>query len=195
MTTPNTSPSTTESNPRSAQQLVQDFVSALERLDYDAAIALVGDDVRWVNYPWTTSRNKRQFDKALRGMFAEATRFEVQYADIHERGDGVVYTDRVDIFEGNGLSMTLPVKGEFRVRDGKGVEWVDRFSWTRLALELGKSLPSMAKARLGIEPVEHQPADREHPVPVLRQVGDAALGHIEDHSANPEFGGHGHGAP
>ena len=51
-------------------------------------------------------------------MFKDATRFEVQYVDIHERGDGVVYTDRVDIFEGGGLRMNLPVQGEFRVKDG-----------------------------------------------------------------------------
>lgn len=148
MTMPSTSTPATESNLRSPQELVQDFVSALERLDYDAAIALVGDDVRWVNYPWTTSRNKRQFEKALRGMFSEATRFEVQYADIHERGDGVVYTDRVDIFEGGGVSMSLPVQGEFRVRDGRVVEWVDRFSWATLLVQLGRSLPAIVKHRL-----------------------------------------------
>lgn len=149
MTTPNISAAATDSNPRSAQQVVEDFVSALERLDYDAAIALAGEDIRWVNYPWTTSKNKRQFDKALRGMFSEATRFEVQYADIHERGDGVVYTDRVDIFEGGGVSMTLPVQGEFRVRDGLVVEWVDRFSWGTVIGQIARSLPGIIRHRLG----------------------------------------------
>jgi limonene-1,2-epoxide hydrolase len=145
---PSTETSAAESNIRSAQQIVEDFVSALERLDYDAAIALIGEDIRWVNYPWTTSRNKRQFDKALRGMFGDAKRFEVQYADIHERGDGIVYTDRVDIFEGGGMSMNLPVKGQFRVRDGLVVEWVDRFSWAKLLGQLVRSIPGIIKHRL-----------------------------------------------
>ena len=150
MTMPVPASTTTDStSTSSAQQVVEAFVSALERLDYDAAIAHTGDDIRWVNYPWTTSRNQRQFEKALRGMFGEATRFEVQYADIHERGDGVVYTDRVDIFEGGGVSMNLPVQGEFRVRDGLVVEWVDRFSWAKLLGQLGKSLPAILKHRLG----------------------------------------------
>jgi len=150
MTMPSTSNATTDSaTTASAQQVVEAFISALERLDYDAAIALVSDDIRWVNYPWTTSRNKRQFEKVLRGMFGDATRFEVRYADIHERGDGVVYTDRVDIFEGGGMSMNLPVKGEFRVRDGRVVEWVDRFSWVTLIAQLGRSLPAILKHRLG----------------------------------------------
>lgn len=132
----------------SPREVVEAFISALERLDYDAAIALVADDIKWVNYPWTTSRNKRQFEKVLRGMFGDATRFEVQYSDIHERGDGVVYTDRVDIFEGGGMTMNLPVQGEFRVRDGRVVEWVDRFSWSTLIAQLGRSLPAILRHRL-----------------------------------------------
>lgn len=133
----------------SAQEVVESFVSALERLDYDAAVALAAEDIRWVNYPLTTSRNKTQFDKALRAMFRNATRFEVQYRDIHERGQGVVYTDRIDIFEGGGVSMTLPVQGEFRVVDGRIGEWVDRFSWTTLLAQIGRSLPAIIKHQLG----------------------------------------------
>jgi len=150
MTLSNSSTTATTSGiTRSAKEIVEAFVSALERLDYDAAVALAGEDIRWVNYPWTTSRNKRQFERALRGMFGDATRFEVQYADIHERGDGVVYTDRIDIFEGGGVKMRLPVKGEFRVRDGRVVEWVDRFSWLSLIAQLGRSVPAILKHRLG----------------------------------------------
>jgi limonene-1,2-epoxide hydrolase len=144
------SPTESESTPkRTAQEVVEAFISALEQLDCDAAIALAADDIRWVNYPIVSARNKAGFAKTLRGMFKDASRFEVRYRDIHERGDGVVYTDRVDIFEGGGLSMTLPVRGELRVRDGLVVEWVDRFSWPKLLAELGRSLPSMVKHRLG----------------------------------------------
>ncbi len=149
MTTQTTSTHTTDSTASpTALEVVKSFISALERLDYDAAIALAADDIRWVNYPLTTARNKRQFEKALRGMFKQAERFEVQYADIHERGNGVVYTDRVDIFEGGGLSMTLPVQGELRVDDGLVVEWVDRFSWPKLIAEIGSSLPAIVKRTL-----------------------------------------------
>lgn len=134
----------------SAQEVVEAFLSALERLDLDAAIELVSDDVRWVNYPLTTARNKSRFESALRAMFRDAERFEVRYDDIHERGDGVVYTDRVDIFEGGGISLDLPVQGEFRVRDGRLVEWVDRFNWLKVVGDLAKSLPAVLKHRLGL---------------------------------------------
>jgi limonene-1,2-epoxide hydrolase len=150
MTMPiNASTASDSTSQPSAQGVVEAFVSALGRLDYDAAVALAAEDIRWVNYPLTTSRNKTQFDKALRAMFRNATRFEVQYRDIHERGDGVVYTDRIDIFEGGGVSMTLPVQGEFRVRDGRVVEWVDRFSWATLLVQIGRSLPAILKHQLG----------------------------------------------
>ncbi len=132
----------------SAQKVVEAFVSALERLDLDEALALVAQDVRWVNVPWKTARDKDRFRKVLRDMFKDATRFEVRYHDIHERGDGVVYTDRIDIFEGGGLTLNLPVQGEFRVKDGLISSWVDRFSWATLIRDIGRSLPAIIRHRL-----------------------------------------------
>ena len=150
MTTEMTPQTTTDaSSEHSAQQVVETFISALERLDLEGAVALVSDDIRWVNVPWKSSTDKKGFRRVLGAMFKDATRFEVQYVDIHERGDGVVYTDRVDIFEGGGLRMNLPVQGEFRVRDGLVTEWVDRFSWAKVIGDIGRSLPGIVRYRLG----------------------------------------------
>ena len=134
---------TASAGEQSAQQVVQDFISALERLDLEATAALASDDIRWINYPLKTCTDKKGFEKALHGMFRNATLFDVQYNDIHERGDGIVYTDRIDVFEGGGVKMRLPVQGEFRVRNGLVTEWVDRFSWPKLLGELGRSLPGV----------------------------------------------------
>ena len=134
---------------RSALEVVQAFIAALERLDFDGALLLAAPDIQWVNVPWKTASNKERFEKMLLGMFKETTRFEVQFFDIHERGDGVVYTDRVDIIEGGGVSMSLPVQGEFRVKDGLITEWVDRFSWLKVLGDVGRSLPGIIKHRLG----------------------------------------------
>lgn len=150
MTTEST-PHTTTDNPteRSAQQVVEAFIAALERLDLEEAVSLVAADVRWINVPWKSATDKERFRRVLGAMFKDATRFEVQYLDIHERGDGLVYTDRIDIFEGGGVSLNLPVQGEFRVRDGLITEWVDRFSWARVIGDIGRSLPGILKHRLG----------------------------------------------
>jgi limonene-1,2-epoxide hydrolase len=115
----------------SAQEVVQALLTALERLDLDGALSLAAPDIHWINVPWKTATNKEQFRKVLQLMFKTTTRLEFQFFDIHERGNGVVYTDRVDILEGGGMSMNLPVQGEFRVKDGLVTEWVDRFSWVK----------------------------------------------------------------
>jgi len=135
-------------NAPSAVDTVKAFLTALEQLDLDKAVSLVADDVRWVNAPIKSASNKEQFDKALRSMFKSLTRFEVRYRDIHERDNGIVYTDRLDIAEGGGLQMDLEVRGEFKVEHGLIVRWVDRFSWSKLLSELIKSAPSMIVHRL-----------------------------------------------
>jgi limonene-1,2-epoxide hydrolase len=132
----------------SAQEVVQALLAALERLDLDGALSLAAPDIRWINVPWKTATNKEQFRKVLQLMFKTTTRLEFQFFDIHERGNGVVYTDRVDILEGGGMSMNLPVQGEFRVKDGLVTEWVDRFSWVKAIGDLGRSLPAILRHRL-----------------------------------------------
>jgi len=133
----------------SAQKVVKGFISSLERLELDEALTWIAPDVRWVNVPWKTAGDKNRFAKVLRAVFKDASRFEVQFFDIHERGDGIVYTDRVDIFEGGGFTMNLPVRGEFRVKDGLITEWVDRFRWTALIGDIIRSLPGIIGHRLG----------------------------------------------
>ena len=145
----NPTPAADASSERSALEVVKAFISALERLDFDGALLLAAPDIQWINVPWKTATNKERFEKMLLGMFKETTRFEVEFFDIHERGDGVVYTDRLDIIEGGGMSMRLPVQGEFRVRDGLVTEWVDRFSWAKAIGDIGRSLPGIIKHRLG----------------------------------------------
>lgn len=126
---------------------VRDFLSAMERLDFDATVALAAPNIRWVNAPITSARGKESFEKACRGMFKMVTRFEVQYLDIHERGEGVVFTDRIDTIEGGGLNMRIGVKGEFKVEDGLVVDWVDRFSWPKAIADIVKSLPAIVTFR------------------------------------------------
>ena len=141
-------PITSASSGRSPQETVQAFIHALEELDSDKILSLSAPDIRWVNAPITTSSNKEQFAKMVRGMLKVVTRFEVQFRDIHELGDGAVYTDRFDIIEGRGLKMKIHVIGEFKVKDGLVTEWVDRFSWSSVIGDIAKSLPAMIRFAL-----------------------------------------------
>lgn len=132
------------STQKSATDVVQAFLSALEQLDVEAVLALAAPDIRWENGGLTTSKDKAGFEKVLRMMADQLTRFEVQFRDIHERGDGVVFTDRTDIAEGGGFFMNLPVRGEFRVRDGLITEWNDQFNWLSFGADVVKSAPGIA---------------------------------------------------
>ncbi|MEM8607086.1 MAG: limonene-1,2-epoxide hydrolase family protein [Myxococcota bacterium] len=132
---------------RAPLETVRAFLSAMERLDFDETVALAAPNIRWVNAPITSARGKDSFEKACRGMFKMVTRFEVQYLDIHERGNGVVYTDRIDTIEGGGLDMRIGVQGEFRVENGLVVDWVDRFSWPKAIGDIVKSLPAIIAFR------------------------------------------------
>ena len=147
-TNANPIPITSAAAKRSAQETVQAFLGALEELDFDKTMSLSAPSIRWVNVPITTASNIEQFAKAVRGMLKIVTRFEVQYRDIHERGDGVVYTNRIDIIEGAGLKMKIDVQGEFRVEDGLVTEWVDRFSWPKTIGEIVTSLPGILAFRV-----------------------------------------------
>ena len=133
---------------RSAIDTVRAFIGSLEALDLDTTVELAAPEIRWVNAPLTSASNRVQFDKALRSMFKRIERFEVEYRDIHERSNGVVYTDRIDVAEGGGLKMRIDVRGELRVKDGLVVEWIDRFSWRTAISQIVKSLPRMVASRL-----------------------------------------------
>ena len=130
-------------------EVVKAFLEALERLDFDAVLEMSAPGIVWVNAPFRTARGKSQLRRALRLMFNGITRFEAECRQIEQRADGVVFTDRIDTAEGGGLFMRLPVEGEFIVRDGRVASWVDRFSWVEALSDIGKSLPGIARYRVG----------------------------------------------
>jgi len=129
-------------------RVVQNFLAACERLDYDAALALCADDVVWINAPVTSAKNKRQLEKAMRSMFGDVTLFRVEDMEIYERPDGVVFTDRFDVIEGGGLKMRIAVQGDFEVKDGLVTRWVDRFSWSDSTRQVLRSLPAVVRFQL-----------------------------------------------
>lgn len=141
-------PITSAASKSSPQETVLAFINAIEELDLDKTLALSAPNIRWVNAPLTTCKNKKQFETVMRGMLKVVTRFDVQIREIRQGTDGVVYTDRIDIIEGSGLAMELGVRGEFRVEDGLVTEWVDYFSWPKMLGAMARSIPAMIRFRL-----------------------------------------------
>jgi limonene-1,2-epoxide hydrolase len=129
----------------SDEAVVRAFFDAMVRLDADAALALVADDIVWENAPFVSARNKASFSRTMRSMFERIQSFEVKYRSVERRADGVVVADRVDIMRASGFLMNLPVVGTFTIRDGLIARWTDRFSYATITWDLLRSLPRMIR--------------------------------------------------
>ncbi|MCA9534430.1 MAG: nuclear transport factor 2 family protein [Myxococcales bacterium] len=122
--------------------LVERFLDALEQLDSEAILDLVSDDIVYQNVPLPPARGRHEFEKQLRLMAKYMTEFKVDSARYETRGSTVL-CNRYDTLAGEGWRMRLWVEGEFVVRNGQIVRWVDRFSWARLLLSSALTTPRL----------------------------------------------------
>lgn len=118
-----------------AARVVVSLLRALEALDVDRAMELIGDEIVYQNYPLPPARGRAEVERTLRLLPRFATLFQVRMIHIAER-DGVVLTERTDVIRGPVLDLDFWVVGTFEVRGGKIVLWRDRFDTAEVALQL-----------------------------------------------------------
>ncbi len=111
--------------------VVRSFLGALDRLDIDAAAALLHPDVVYQNVPLPPARGARAVERQLRGMARFGTGFEARIHNIAADGP-VVLTERTDVLEVGRLRLDFWVCGTFEVRDGRVVLWRDYFDYANL---------------------------------------------------------------
>lgn len=110
---------------------VRAFLDALGRLDTDAALALLADDVVYQNVSLPKATGKPAVAKQL-GLF---TRYATGFQAVNHRivGDGdTVLTERTDVIQFGRLRAEFWVCGTFEVRDGKIALWRDYFDWANV---------------------------------------------------------------
>ena len=112
-------------------QVVRDFLRALERLDVDAAVALLDDEILYQNVPLPPARGRRAVERQLRMLERYGSGFEAHIHNIAADGD-VVLTERTDVIEIGRLRADFWVCGTFEVRDGRIVLWRDYFDFANL---------------------------------------------------------------
>ncbi len=111
--------------------VVRAFLGALERLDTDAAVALLHPEVEYQNVPLPPARGVRAVEQQLRWLSRYCTGFEARIHNI--AGDGaVVLTERTDALEKGRLRAEFWVCGTFEVRDGKIVLWRDYLDYANV---------------------------------------------------------------
>lgn len=113
-------------------EVVQAFLRALERLDVDAAVALLHPDVVYQNVPLPPARGAREVEQQLRWLERWSDGFEARVHNI--AGDGaVVLTERTDALVKGRFRVEFWVCGTFEVRDGRVVLWRDYFDYATCA--------------------------------------------------------------
>lgn len=133
-----------------ATALVTEFLDAMGRLDAEAALALLSDDVVYHNVSLPAARGKDAVAKQLRLMAKHLSGFEA----INHRivGDGAtVLTERTDIIQIGPFTASIWVCGTFEVRDDRITLWRDYFDWGNLlaasAAGAGRAAMNLVRSR------------------------------------------------
>lgn len=115
--------------------VVEAFVRAMERQDFDAVQALLHDEVVYQNVPLPADRGKPAVVRTLQAFTRFVTKFEVKMVNIAANGP-IVLTERIDILSGPFVYLDIWVCGTFEVRDGKIVLWRDYFDAASVAAKI-----------------------------------------------------------
>lgn len=131
-------------------EVVRSFLAALERLDIEAAVDLLTDDVRYQNVPFPPAKGIGAVERQLRWLGRYGDGFEVDWINVAADG-GTVLTERTDALVFGRVRAAFWVCGTFEVQGGKIVLWRDRFdfvdftwAWIRGG---AKALFAMARER------------------------------------------------
>jgi len=132
--------STTDATPAAAtlpdtpeMEVVRTFLGHLERLDVDAAVALLADDAVYQNVPLPADRGRPAVERTLRRMMGAGSGFAVVHHNMAAHGP-VVLTERTDILSIGRVDAAFWVCGTFEVHDGRITLWRDRFDWVDFTL-------------------------------------------------------------
>ena len=118
-----------------AEEIVNEFIARVVRMDLDAACELVSDDVEYDNVPM----GKVYGPDGIKGVLAQMVGMldEVDWV-IHRQvaAGSLVLNERTDRFGKDGKWIELPVAGVFEVIDGRITLWRDYFDMTTFTDQL-----------------------------------------------------------
>jgi limonene-1,2-epoxide hydrolase len=107
--------------------IVRAFIAAWEARDVEGIVARLTDDVVYVNVGMSEARGRDQVRAATEPFLAACTRVEWTVTHIAETAEGAVLTERIDVFEMPGRTLTAPVMGVFELRGDRICAWRDYF--------------------------------------------------------------------
>jgi len=106
---------------------VVEFISKWDARDVDGIVSTFAEDPYYHNIPMDPLTSKQSIREFAEPFLAQATRVEWQVLFIAEDENGVVLTERIDIFEFGDKRVSLPIMGTFEFEGDKLKRWRDYF--------------------------------------------------------------------
>jgi len=106
---------------------VMEFINKWEARDVDGIVSSFAEDPFYHNIPMEPLTSKQSIREFAEPFLAQATRVEWQVLFIAEDENGVVLTERIDIFEFGDKRVALPLMGTFEFEGDKLKRWRDYF--------------------------------------------------------------------
>jgi limonene-1,2-epoxide hydrolase len=116
-------------------EVVTRFCAAWAGGDVDAIVAFFADDAVYHNIPIEAVTGRDAIKTTIVGFTTGVDSIEFRLLNISADG-GVVLTERVDVFEMPGKTISLPVMGTFEVAAGKITAWRDYFDMNQFMSQL-----------------------------------------------------------
>ena len=115
-------------NTTTPEQIVTDFLHALEAKDHDKIAALLAPDLQYTNVSLPTMMGGQRVANLFELLLRKGKGFSVKIHSLAANGDKVM-TERTDIIRVGTLHVAFWVCGTFQVRNGQIVLWRDYFDW------------------------------------------------------------------
>ncbi len=115
------------------KEIVQAFIDAWNRVDWDTVESLMTEDIAYQNIPWDPIKGRDNVMANLAEFNVEASDWIVHH--MIEEGDTVM-NERTDRVRMDGVWKQLRAMGVFILRDGKIAEWRDYFDPAELEKDI-----------------------------------------------------------
>ena len=107
--------------------LVEDFIRQWEAKSIDGILQRMTPDVRYANVGMSEAIGHDAVREGLAPFLGMSSRIEWTVHHIAETADGVVLTERTDVFEIGDKTISVPVMGVFELKGGLICGWRDYF--------------------------------------------------------------------
>ena len=106
---------------------VRDFIAAWERRDLEDILARMTPDATYLNVGLSEAKGHEAIRAVVAPFLSTASAVRWTITHIAETADGVVLTERTDVFEMGDKTLSVPVMGAFEFAGDKICAWRDYF--------------------------------------------------------------------